>query len=536
MIIPLERDFIVKVNFNSDNFNLLRDLLRNYVVLQMRNYFILIISKSELNELTEKGIQYNRVAEFNENYSYYLIRYFSEETLSKIKMKYDSIELEAGVAMIINKERKLPLLPREAMIRELPLSPAIISRIYQIKPYPSLKIRQKPEIQYILSLISKERYRDEVQKLQDFITRYYNTINCQRAADFIYNYFKDLSLEVEAQSFKTPGANSRNIIGIQKGESDPNSFIIIGAHYDSYSYDINYAPGADDNASGTAAVMEAATILSKYNFDFSIKYIAFAAEEIGLKGSNYYASEAKENGEKIIGVINLDMIAYTDYSPEDLDILSNPKSQWLGDIFLSNTEAYTNLKATHTINSSFQWSDHASFWHQNYSAITGIEDISISNPYYHTPSDKIETLNLTFATEATKAATANVIYLAQLYDNSLPEPPSSIQLSIILNKSFFDKRKHILLTWKKPEGTIAGYNIYKTDYSHHNYKKLNTFLITSTHYEDINLPFDSFNYYTLTSVSSEGNESHYSAEVSDDDYPFFNLSTSSLALLYSVYE
>ncbi len=80
---------------------------------------------------------------------------------------------------------------------------------------------------------------------------------------------------------------------------------ILGAHYDS----ANNA-GADDNGSGTAAVMEAARVLAEYEFDCTLTFIAFDVEERGLKGSEAYAAAADARNENILGVVNLDMIAW----------------------------------------------------------------------------------------------------------------------------------------------------------------------------------------------------------------------------------
>ena len=108
--------------------------------------------------------------------------------------------------------------------------------------------------------------------------------------------------------------------------------VIVCAHYDSTSTQATtHAPGADDNASGTAAVMEMARVLAGYQFDYTIKFIAFSAEEWGLYGSRHYAQAAKQRGEQIVGVVNLDMIGYVDLEPEDLDIVVDGQSDVAGE-------------------------------------------------------------------------------------------------------------------------------------------------------------------------------------------------------------
>lgn len=107
--------------------------------------------------------------------------------------------------------------------------------------------------------------------------------------------------------------NSENVVAIKQGTESPDTVIIIGAHYDSRSEDAyNYAPGADDNASGVAGILEIARLLEKYGSKYTLEFVAFSAEEQGLYGSEHYAAEAKLSGKNVKAMINFDMIAYTD--------------------------------------------------------------------------------------------------------------------------------------------------------------------------------------------------------------------------------
>jgi len=116
----------------------------------------------------------------------------------------------------------------------------------------------------------------------------------------------------------------RNIVATKTGLVNPQRQYILCGHYDSISWmPWEEAPGADDNASGVAAVMEIARILKDYHFRSTIKFICFSAEEVGHLGSRHYAEEALREGDQIAGVLNLDMIAYADSLPEDLDVVTN---------------------------------------------------------------------------------------------------------------------------------------------------------------------------------------------------------------------
>ncbi len=121
-----------------------------------------------------------------------------------------------------------------------------------------------------------------------------------------------LGLDVRYQSFSLGDETLDNIVGVLSGWGPGSDIIYIAcAHYDSTSENPgNAAPGADDNASGTAAVLEAARILSQYRFKHTLRFVTFAAEEQDLIGSCCYAAEARSAGTNIGGVINHDMVAF----------------------------------------------------------------------------------------------------------------------------------------------------------------------------------------------------------------------------------
>jgi hypothetical protein len=246
-----------------------------------------------------------------------------------------------------------------------------------------------------------------------------------------------------------------------------------------------------------------------------VKFICFSAEEWGLYGSEHYALEARQRGEDIIAVINLDMIAYTDSIPEDLDIISNPASEWLADRIISSSIAYTTLDTSKIVNPTFVWSDHSPFWDRGYSAILGIEDFIIANPYYHTTDDIIDTLNLDFAAEVAKASLATAADLAQPL--STPLTPAGITSRSQIISSLFSSIKTAFLDWDSNQDPVIGYNIYRTTTSHFDYQKLNSSPLAQTYYMDQNLDPETPYYYVLTAVDSLGNESNYSKEVVDDE-------------------
>ena len=249
---------------------------------------------------------------------------------------------------------------------------------------------------------------------------------------------------------------SRNVVAEIRGETDPDEIVIICGHYDSTSSEPEaHAPGADDDASGVAAVIEAARILAGHPHDFTVRFIAFSAEEQGLYGSHYHSAVAGEGSERIIGVLNLDMIAYADAMPEDLDVVVNDISRWLAERTAQIAGIYTGLGVRRIVDSSFIYSDHSPFWDQGYSAFCGIEDAGVNNPYYHTPDDTVDTLNFDFFEDATKTALAVLSDLAQPVRLGYPRTPAGLEAESRSYASAFTAIKNASLTWNAVSGAAG---------------------------------------------------------------------------------
>ncbi|MBT8289176.1 MAG: M28 family peptidase [Bacteroidia bacterium] len=189
------------------------------------------------------------------------------------------------------------------------------------------------KIYNIIEAVSSENLRNDVKILADFGTRHTlsdtvsNTRGIGAARRWIKSEFDKISadcnncLEVFYQkNFVPKGDGARivkdvwvvNVVAIQRGSKFPNRFIIMSGDIDSRVSDptdyTSDSPGANDNASGMAGAIEAARVLSKYQFESSIIYTGLSGEEQGLYGGKGLAEYAKEKGWNIIGILNNDMI------------------------------------------------------------------------------------------------------------------------------------------------------------------------------------------------------------------------------------
>ncbi|NNK28157.1 MAG: M28 family peptidase [Flavobacteriaceae bacterium] len=239
------------------------------------------------------------------------------------------------------------------------------------------------------------------------LNRVSNTDN-NIAADYLLQKFNALpGLIVNDQDY-SPGVNGgRNIIATQIGQTNPNDIYIICAHYDAVA---DYC--ADDNVSGTAAVLEIARILSQYNSDSTIVYALWDQEEIGLLGSNYYAQQAATNGDNILGVFNMDMMAHDGDGDNDFDIDVRPiaNSIAMKDEIISILNTYKvnndiDLNVN-VVNPGTAASDHSRFWNQGFSAVLFGEAWSNGDQTedYHQPSDRVSTLDLDYFHDMVKLA------------------------------------------------------------------------------------------------------------------------------------
>ena len=253
--------------------------------------------------------------------------------------------------------------------------------------YPVITEPDENVLNY-LSQVSIDRMMADIQTQQDMETRFCQHPNIFVARDWIKEQFDALDLNVTLHNF--PYFDNDNVIAIQYGTEFPNEYVVCGAHYDSYSNQMfDIAPGADDNASGTAGILEIAKILSQYNFKRSIIYCAFSAEELGLIGSGYYAEQCASQNMNIVAYFNMDMIGYLTPGEKIKIHFSNPlAAKILADYCQNVCEVYFP-ETPFSYNNYMSGSDHRSFINSGFMGITSIEHDFKENSYYHQINDII---------------------------------------------------------------------------------------------------------------------------------------------------
>jgi len=235
-----------------------------------------------------------------------------------------------------------------------------------------------------IELSSYQHYLDNELYTHDGNDRGVGGADHDPARDSIALRLQTFGLPVELHDFWIWDEHGYNVVATQLGTMYPEAQYIIGGHYDSV-----WNPGADDDASGVAGVLEIARVLSQYETEYTIKYIAFDMEEWGLIGSSVYVED--HPGDDIRGMISLDMIAWNGFD-RSCYIYGQPASGPLKDAVATAIAEYGN-GVSGSIHGPLDASDHAPFEWAGYQACLLIEAEYSSNPCYHHACDSVDTPN-----------------------------------------------------------------------------------------------------------------------------------------------
>jgi len=245
---------------------------------------------------------------------------------------------------------------------------------------------------------------------------------------FVENEFRNHGLVVESDFFTYAGTGYRNIIARLGGRQDGPP-IILGAHIDA----VAGTPGADDNASGVAVLLEAARVLSQAEIQLPLFFCAFNLEELNMIGSTAFANKLKAAAKKITAMISLEMVGYTDPRPgsqklpvglsrfypdrgDFIGLIGNWQSDAVLRKFAAGMRGVSDLPVETLsvpgrgmVIPAVRLSDHAPFWDLGYPALMVTDTSFYRNPHYHRPTDAIETLDLEFMAKVCAAVIRGVL-------------------------------------------------------------------------------------------------------------------------------
>ncbi|MFE1747047.1 M20/M25/M40 family metallo-hydrolase [Coleofasciculus sp. H7-2] len=223
---------------------------------------------------------------------------------------------------------------------------------------------------------------------------------------------------VKTHEFSIRGQNHQNLIlNLPAVTNNQKSPILIGAHYDAAPG----TPGADDNATGVAALLELARIFAAEPAKYPVRLVAFDMEEYGMLGSQQYAADLKQQGQSLRLMLSLEMLGYCDSAPGSQRYPTGLERFYpnRGDFIalIGNLPTIPDLihlsRNIRKVGVPSEWlpvpnkglmvrqtrlSDHSPFWDLGYKAMMVTDTAFMRNPHYHQPSDRIDTLDLDFLT------------------------------------------------------------------------------------------------------------------------------------------
>ncbi|MEW6417769.1 MAG: M28 family peptidase [Nitrospirota bacterium] len=297
-------------------------------------------------------------------------------------------------------------------------------------------------IHKIISEVSIERLQDYVRAIEGLRHGWENYEALDKKAKSIEETLRSFNLNIENQEVPFYGRIYRNIIATMEGIDNDMEWILLGAHYDAAWG----SPGADDNASGVAVLLEAANILSKQKLNKTIQFVAFTLEEPQpqtinfLIGSDHFAKQAKKQKRRYGAVLILESVGYTDKSEgsQDIPIFVRKRVPRTGDFLgvIANRRSKAIMNAFYRISSEYvselqvvtykaplsgfiipesRFSDHASFWDCGYPALMLTDTAMFRNPHYHTYHDIYKTLDFSFIANVTKAVVSVILKLSSAH-------------------------------------------------------------------------------------------------------------------------
>lgn len=250
----------------------------------------------------------------------------------------------------------------------------------------------------------------------------------RKIQSYIQNELLSYGFTVDNVRFSWRGQTFSNLVArIKKGPSQPR--FMVGAHFDS----VPDSPGADDNASGIAALLEAARLYARGNiFEGAVEFIGFNLEEYGMVGSQAYAQKLRDESVKVAGMLSLEMVGYTsqEKNSQKMPLFLEPfypdRGNFIGLVANSGSKDFLHkvekifqevknlpietlvLPANGWIFPDARQSDHSPFWDRGFPALLITDTSFFRNPHYHTKHDTIETIDLDFLSKVTEATARTV--------------------------------------------------------------------------------------------------------------------------------
>ncbi|WP_224360302.1 M20/M25/M40 family metallo-hydrolase [Hyalangium versicolor] len=282
-------------------------------------------------------------------------------------------------------------------------------------------INNGPSVNAMLSGVAELNIRNTINSLStNYNNRYYNVQSGKDAATWLQSQWttiasgrSDISVALFTHTWTQP-----SVIATITGTTLPNEVVVLGGHLDSINQSsptTGKAPGADDDASGVASITEAfrVAVANGYKPARTVKFMAYAGEEVGLYGSKAIANSFKSSGVNVVGVLQLDMTNYKG-SSYDFGMVTDNTNATLNSFTTSLISTYIPGTTYTNITCGYACSDHASWYSAGYPSTMPFEaTMTTDNPQIHTTGDTLTYMGGT-ATNSVKFAKLAVSFLGEL--------------------------------------------------------------------------------------------------------------------------
>jgi len=269
----------------------------------------------------------------------------------------------------------------------------------------------------LIDEIQHQRFIDDLTYFsQNFYTRYYRSTTGIQSAEWVFSKAKEAAgnrTDITVTQFTHTGYDQKSVIARLRGRNANGPIVVIGCHQDSINSGNvnNRSPGADDNGSGSMTVMEVLRVIAASSFvpEYTIEFQWYAAEEVGLLGSQAIATDYKNRGVAVYAMFNLDMTAYTPNGQTPAKVLYDYTDTELAAFTATVLEEYTSLTwRTHTC--GYGCSDHASYNRAGYPSSSIFEPMT--NPQIHTSTDDLPLVQWGQTLEYIKLGLAVIVELS----------------------------------------------------------------------------------------------------------------------------
>lgn len=281
--------------------------------------------------------------------------------------------------------------------------------------------RYVENLQEIIDLVSTERLVADIEFMQGVRHHAVDPVHLEATRQYLRDEMANRQLVPVNQRFTWQGSEGVNVYSTLQGANDDGNYYAVDGHFDT----VTTTPGADDNASGTAGMLEAMRVLSQFNSETSIRFIGFDKEELGLRGARHYVANLPGD-ENVLGLINFEMIGYTcTNQPECVNFPNADTAIYnIRSSFATNmSDVFNSVGATHVPglkivsvlddgDPNFLRSDHAPFWGIGVDALFVSDGANFRTPHYHQPTDTIDKFDVEFMTRIVKTAVGTLATVA----------------------------------------------------------------------------------------------------------------------------